>query len=269
MKKGILLFTAVIILICCSFVITLQLNESSNLDLCIYKSDNVKVLQLGNDGEIKYVDYQFASQDEDEAYEKNTVILTGVASNVRQAMVSYEYLDAEVVDNITIFDITISEVLSCRTESLDNKTVISVGIPYNMYNYGEGLPIVEEGKSYLLFCYMTADKDNDVLEMDNYVDCWMSNPRELLCEKVDNYYVASEFFAKSPAAYNVVELINVQNIESVNGLDSNTINNSVIVLKERTQKDSTEIENIMRYSYLIECSSLEKYICDVLKSKGM
>ena len=57
----------------------------------LYQSPNVEVTIVDNADQIKYTHYEWATFTEDMAYTKNTVIITGVATNVRQANVNYEY----------------------------------------------------------------------------------------------------------------------------------------------------------------------------------
>lgn len=71
---------------------------------------------------------------------KNTVILTGAVSNARKAAVSYDYLEAYVTDNIMIFDVEVSEVLSCDSDTFSDEDVISVSFGYSMNRYCEGSP---------------------------------------------------------------------------------------------------------------------------------
>lgn len=57
----------------------------------VYKSANVEVSLADDADVIRYADYYWSVLTEDMAYTKNTVILSGVASNIRQATVTYEY----------------------------------------------------------------------------------------------------------------------------------------------------------------------------------
>ena len=152
----------------------------------LYKSDNVEVSlieSIENTDTIQHTHYFWDELTDDVAYTKNTVIITGVASNVRQATVAYEFMDADVVDNITIFDVEVSDVLACRSGSFLQGDLITIGIGYNMSTYGVELPIIEDGKSYLIFCYVAADQEDDDLELAGYMDCWISAPKDLFFGK--------------------------------------------------------------------------------------
>lgn len=151
--------------------------------------------------------YYWDELTEEEAYTDNTVILTGKISNVRPLTLEYEYLGADCTADITVFDVEVEEVLSCRSDAFSNEDVISVGIGYNMNTYFEGLPIIEEGASYLLFCSLTADDEEDPIGLSEYAECWISGMNQLFCEQVGDNYLVGSFFADVPGAVNIREAL--------------------------------------------------------------
>ena len=247
----------------------------------LYKSANVEVSYLDETKEINYINYEWALITDEIAYTKNTIIITGVASNVRQASVSYEYMDAEVSDNITIFDVEISDVLACRAGSVEQGDSVTVGVGYNMEKYGEGLPIIEDGTSYMMFCYVAADQEDDVLELAEYVDYWISAPKDLFLEKIGDFYLSIDYFSDMPKAVCLADnlklsenqilslsAIPISNNYAVSSYIDKEINESnlaeaaeaLLVLRARTMENSTELWNLANRSYLINCSELEEYV---------
>ncbi|MBE6538519.1 MAG: hypothetical protein E7671_03535 [Ruminococcaceae bacterium] len=251
----------------------------------IYNSDNVKVSLMENTNNVNYAYYEWTTLTDDIAYTKNTVIITGKASNIRPVTVSYTYMNADVTDNITIFDIEIYDVLSCRSGSFSQGDIITIGVGYNMDVYGEGLPIIEEGTSYMIFCYVAKDKENDVLELSEYVDCWISAPKDLFLEKIGDFYLSIDYFSDMPNSINLQTYLNLtedqinslsaignKNINTANAyideeiiLDSASKNvenaaEALLTLKTRTKVDSKELWNLTSRAYLINCNDLENYV---------
>ncbi|MBR5742582.1 MAG: hypothetical protein IKX85_02180, partial [Clostridia bacterium] len=94
---------------------------------------------------MRYAFYQWNLITDDIAYSNNDLILTGFASNVRQVSVDYVFMDANVTDSMTLFDVNVSAVLASRSASYQTGDVITVGVGYNLEKYGEGLPIIQDG----------------------------------------------------------------------------------------------------------------------------
>ena len=133
---------------------------------------------------------------EEEAYTKNTAILTGQVSDVRQEEISYTYLGAEVTDPITVFELEITKVLVCREGSCQPGDTVRVA----MSGFGKA----EEGGSYLLFCYGVADRE-DPMSLADYTDYWISAPKDLLIKQAGEYYLTTDWFAEVPGAEKLSE----------------------------------------------------------------
>lgn len=133
---------------------------------------------------------------EEEAYTKNTAILTGQVSDVRQEAISYTHLGAEVTDPITVFDLEITKVLVCREGSCLPGDVIRVAMSH--------LGKIEEGNSYLLFCYAVAGRE-DAMRLEVYTDYWISAPKDLLIKQDGEYYLTTDWFAEVPGAESLPE----------------------------------------------------------------
>ena len=160
----------------------------------IYRSDNISVKQ------VEYEERQFEHQSTlgitvEQAFQRNTVIIAGTISNVREAVVSYT-IDGVTGDSpITLFDMSASDVLFTSSNKLPQWGDLTVGVGYNNSCFGIGRQILEEGKSFLMFCVLTEDMESDPLEASNYADLWVLNSSNLLFEQVGEQFVVSNVFA--------------------------------------------------------------------------
>ncbi len=276
-----------ILFVLCTVLSTGCQNSVISDNTSFYKSPNVEVTIVDGADPIQYAHYEWATLTEDVAYTKNTVIITGVATNVRQATVNYEYMDTDVSDSITIFDVDISKVLACRSGSFQEGDTVTIGVGYNMDKYGEGLPIITEGASYLIFCYVAEDRENDVMELAEYVDCWISAPRDLFLERVGDFYLSIDFFSDVTEAQSLVDRLyltekQIASLSTITVSDTGAVDayideeimlgsdetdmdefaDALYVLRTRTMDNSTELWILAKRSYLIPCDKLEEYVRD-------
>lgn len=258
-----------------------------------YQSSNAEVSLVDDTDAIKYVDYEWALITEEEAYTKNTLIITGVASNVRQATLNYEYTNAKVSDDITIFDVEISDVLVCRSGSFKQGDTVTVGVGYNMSRYSSELPPIKAGTSYLMFCYLTADQEDDVLELAEYLDCWVSAPKDLLLERIGDSYLSFDyFFSDVPNANRLVDCLgltekltdtlagNVRNDkvarayideEIVRGIEGPGVSDAadaLFALNKRASGYRYGLWYLATRAYLIDCDVLEAYVRNTALAYG-
>ncbi len=250
----------------------------------LYSSDNVIVTLADNSGETNNCYYQWIELTDETVFEKNTVIVTGVVSNIREATVEYEFMDTHVCDDITIFDVEVADVLSCRSDSLEISDMITVGTGYTSSSYGEGLPLIEEGKTYMIFCYVAADREDDPLELAGYIDCWISAPKDLLIEKIGDSYLAVDYFKDKINVQSLADCIEltdnqINSLAAINKYDKGSVENyirdnikvkdpsydpnvceALLILKSRTVNGSTEFMSLIERTALINCSDLESYV---------
>ena len=250
--------------------------NNTKSELYIYKSDKVEVTLLKDTGEIKPVDYEWAPVTDDIAYTKNNLIIVGEAANIRSAVIKYHYMDTDVSDQITIFDVKIQDVLSCSPDFVHSGDMITVGIGYNMNNYGEGLPIIEDGRSYMIFCYTVSENTNDVLELANYVDCWISAPKDLFVEKVGDYYLSIDYFSDTPGSLAVSGATHLTREQftalfSEDRKDADSADPASIplapyvltalqILYDRSLQQPEACWNLCDRAFLCPCSVLEDYV---------
>lgn len=231
----------------------------------VYKSEKVCVSLIDDHAPTKYASYYWDLITDDIAYSNNNLILTGFASNVRQVSVDYVFMDANVTDSMTLFDVNVSAVLASRSAPYQPGDVITVGVGYNMEKYGEGLPILQDGKSYLLFC-RTADSidqsTNGVLELSEYVDCWIGAPKDLLVERVGDHYLAIDYFSDVPDSPSLPERLGITE-DQIASLDSVSMDDdersALLVLRGRSGSRSY-IWDLVSRAYLCPCDALEEYV---------
>lgn len=247
----------------------------------LYQSSNVAVALIDDTNKNSHTIFEWATLTEEEAYTKNTVVITGTASNVRQAVVSYEYMDTSVSDNITIFDIQVSDVLACRSGSLEQGDLVTVGIGYNTDQYEEDLALIQEGESYLMFCYVAADQEDDPLELAEYVDYWICAPKDLFLEKVGDFYLSiDDFFSDVSGSLALVDDLHLteEQIDALSEISADDVDaatayiekeftdepealaDALLVLKKRTEVNPGALWSLVNRSHLIECGKLEEYV---------
>jgi len=209
------------------------------------------------------------------------------------ATVSYRFMDCNVIDNMTLFDVKVDKVLACNSDLFPNREFITVGVGYNTNNYSEDLPEISEGNQYLIFCYVAADIENDVRETSQYVDCWIGYPKDLLCERIDGYYLVGDFFSDIPKAINLADSTGIteKDVETImtfdqdddlgirnlikNTMDKSSIksffNNDVAVssvlrLKERLSNNPNSLWQLINRYYLVEKTVFENYVRVIAES---
>ena len=144
----------------------------------------------------------------------------------------------------------------------------------------------------MAFCYVAADQENDVLELAEYVDCWISAPKDLFLEKVGDFYLSIDYFSDMPSALHLTDCLDLteEQITSLSTMDiddtdavsayidemiipSSASNvdgaaEALLVLRTRTMEHSTELWNLTNRSYLIGCAELEGYVRNIALSYG-
>lgn len=276
MKKTKLLY-----IVCCIVFISLLVACQINKEKQPEASDNTEIRSVEDTQTVVFVDYNWVVLKKEDAYTENTVILTGEVSNVRYTTVDYEFMDTNVSDKATLFDIKVDKVLSCTSDLYPDRDCITVGVGYTMSTYNEELPVITEGARYLLFCYVTADDKDDVRETYKYADCWICYPKDLLCENIDGYYLVNNFFSDIPSAVSLAGAIGVtkedasdifshvskeyikrkMEASSKRKVISEEVALSCIeTLKVRAGNGADQLWNIMKNRYLIEETAFENHI---------
>ncbi len=264
----------------------------------VYQSPNVKV-SLTKETGFHFVDAELMPLTEERVFDRHTVILKGVVSNVKQVDVEYEFMEQHVVDPVTLFDLEVSNVLSCRSDRYPGTKKVSVGIPFYMRYFWAGAPIVKEGASYLLFCLVASDMEDDLLELSEYVDLWCMDPSRLLIEEMDGYYLLTsdfpaktqEFYSlkqmtdeypvlehdlsqlsvdrfdpmKSAARSRLEELFTIYSVSNAQ-VGQDTLISALLLLRSRTDSEY-QIRCMLDSSYLARSDAFEEYVRAVIDSR--
>ena len=257
----------------------------------IYQSDNVKVELLESPTEMYYAEYGRSSPTEDSAYGKNTVIIRGTISNIREARVTYWYeqFAFEATDEITLFDVTVSEVLHCRTKHYSDKQTVTVGFAYTAHEYAEGVPLLEEGKEFLLFAYAPEDREDDSMELAGYMDLWCRSAHYLMLEKVGTSYLTTGFFAPASEGKSLAQELNLTESDvkyfaqlredgermqafldqrkNADGSNADALT-ALIALRTLTKSNSPQLWAMTQDYYAINANELEAYILSVIEKRN-
>lgn len=159
----------------------------------IYRSDNISVKQVEYE-ERNYVHSTRMGITADEAFAQHAVILSGTIRNVREAEVSYSYEGFTGESPITLFDVSASDVLFSSTNKIPKWGDLTVGVGFNSRMMDNEMPILEDGKSFLMFCLVTADMENDPLATKEYADLWVWYSDSLMFEQSDDQIMLSYVF---------------------------------------------------------------------------
>ena len=228
----------------------------------IYENDDVKVTVVEkNPGKVDAY-YDWLPVTDEFVYDETTLIMSGKISNVREAIA--EFTNEEYPsNNITLYEITVSDVLySAEGISLSKGDIVTAGLSFNSYNLGYEFPIIENGKEFIMFCRVSANEYPRY--RIEYSDYWMSAPHVMMIEKVDNAYLAHEYF--KGASESSITLGDAYKIMSDNDalFKTNTVLRAANILKERTPGTINAHEyatNTMFQSYyLIEEEALKNAI---------
>ncbi len=218
----------------------------------VYRSDKVCVTEVSKLKDKVFSSYEWAPLDEGTVYGSIPVIVTGKVKNTREVKIEFtDPAGQAYTEHITLFELTVSEYLSNTSVSLSKDPVITVGYPFTSRNSAEGVPVIENGKEFLLFCMVPAEYTyEDPLCLAQYMDCWAYSPYYLTLEKTDGVYIADSFFAD--------QLGQGQAIEAQDG--------SAAVKAVLSQR--TEYGSILSGSYVVEAELMEQAIKQRVESFG-
>ena len=181
-------------------------NDSKTEDDVIYKSEKVCVKRIEETDKNTLTDYELNEINEKGVFTDYNTILIGNIVSVTPAVMEYYFKGHVVSDNVTFFEIRINKLY--RGKDIAVNDIVTVGVPYNLNTYGANLPIISQGKEFLVFCYPSSQMKNlDFTEADKYVDYWVRNPWNLLIEKADDYFFVGVFFKDVPGSVKLESII--------------------------------------------------------------
>jgi len=172
----------------------------------IYQSDNVTVTEL-NDPQRQDVWLEWDDISLEESFTVNTLIFTGKITDVREVTVDYKYKGYGHIctENITLFDMHVENILYMANEDAVQENV-TLGTPFSTQFYCKEFPILTKGKEFLVFCYSVVGKEKDSLELENYMDYWVYNPKDLLVELKSGYYISTSHLSDGKTLKNDFKL---------------------------------------------------------------
>jgi len=241
----------------------------------IYKSKNVRVVELepGLDPKIRIIDAG-GTYDEKVAFSDTTVVVTGTVTKVQEveAFFYYEEFKMHGSSKMTIFEFAVDEYLYTASDALSGKETLRIGTWSSSYNTHFSLPIIKEGKSFLVICKLTSEIKNDSAHKKEYMDCWIDSPFLHLHEGAGSKYILDNIFAHylSPEDLSINVLgANEEQIKAYARADEdntaskfgiNDPNGLLDVLKERLiswDKDR-HVSGDSLLSYAQECYTVDK-----------
>lgn len=270
MKKIQLTFILILL-----FLATLLTSCTDNDSACIYKSENVSVAEVDSLSNKQYASYEWIPLTEESMYTRNTIAITGVVKNFREVTVTYTHEGLERTEYVTLFDFELNKIIFSNTDVSPQKGTLTIGHSITSYDYSEGIPVLEEGKEFLLFCIACQDQENDPMEHRGYADYWVIRPNDLMIEKADGFYIVSDFFqqylgeedimkqaldlsAEQCAAFSNHPLSDLEQLAKTYGKENNI--NTLYALREQTQTRSSTFEEMVASYSIVDPELLEDII---------
>lgn len=215
----------------------------------IYISDNVAAVQVDPLSEKEYSSCQWMPLSEEEAYRSHPIIVTGTVKNIREVQIDFTFKEVERTEYITIFDLEVENFLhNSSTTISSNTTLLTIGYAASSRRFPEGVPVVKNGKEFLLFCQVLAERNVvDPQNKEAYIDCWVFDPYRLMLEKTGEQYVANRFWGTA---------LNDDNLISAQQSVSNAVNE---VFKERTESNNGEYKSLLQ-GYSVDAGFMEKLV---------
>ncbi len=256
------------------------------------------------DGVYTHSEIEWMPLTDESVFDDNTVILTGIVSNLRKTNLTYEYLGQHVVDPVVLFDFEVSQIIHCKSESYPHTEKITVGLALFSDSHVDGMPVIKEGVSYLLFGQMTADikapGEDDFLELSAIADCWVSNPHNLIIERIGDFYLLNtEFLAKAPKTKSVKQVLEplvepefklsqiqvnyrdpFANVAAKSDLeeylttflpdetlDRDTLVKVLLLIRSRLASGQSFIGKAIEQSYVVDAVSFENYVRSIVSAR--
>lgn len=268
------IFSVLLLLLC--LLLTACNTKKEKIDLSEYKAELISVTEIERPEKRTIAHYEWLPVTEEGAYTQNTVAFVGKVLDVRNIAIKYRYLDQDLTEHMLTFDLEIETVLYNRSAKFPNKQVITVGTCYGDFYYSEGLPVVEIGQTYLIYCSVAAELENDLLSMKGYMDCFVSMPNKLIAEKVGDQYLATDFFAPwLTDADKALNKLNVSEVQFDKILTMGSVAEAQKVIAAQGTKKAEQIVNVLaartitgakgfanqlKSLYIISCDQLESIV---------
>ena len=157
----------------------------------VYQDDTVTVKEVTLSKEKKYSSMEWLDLTPADFFDESVIIATGKITNLRDVEVTYTKAGEQRTELMALFDFEVSEYLSNSTASKD-KRILTVGYPFESDFLVQDVPVLENGKEFILFLQHPNDMLNgekDLLKRASFMDVHVRGPYQLMCEKVDGVYI--------------------------------------------------------------------------------
>lgn len=191
----------------------------------IYKSDSVEVVPLKGDEVRNFTFYNWAELEPEEVFTR-AAALCGTVSNIREAKVLYKSDGEDKEGQITLFDLTVKDILFSKKGSVTVGDTVTVTLDYNTTVHDGELPVLTEGEDCIAFLDLSSEMAESyplLAEADKYSDYYAYDPNQLLCEKVGDGYITRAFFGEALHAPSIYELLGLNDtlIDTLRANDPN------------------------------------------------
>lgn len=157
----------------------------------VYQDDTVTVKEVTLSKEKKYSSMEWLDLTPADFFDESVIIAAGKITNLRDVEVTYIKAGEQRTELMALFDFEVSEYLSNSTAS-KNMRVLTVGYPFESDFLVQDVPVLENGKEFILFMQHPDDMLNgekDLMKRASFMDAHVLGPYQLMCEKVDGAYI--------------------------------------------------------------------------------
>lgn len=158
----------------------------------IFQDDTVSVKEVTPSEEAKYTVMEWLQYTPKDYFGVPVIIATGKIKNLRDIEVEYEYYGGKKTNRMALFEFEVTEYL-LNTSSVPSKQVLTVGHAFESDELVQDVPVLAEGKEFLLFLQQPDDMmpsgKTDPMKRSSYMDAHILGPYHLMCEKVDGAYM--------------------------------------------------------------------------------
>lgn len=229
-----------------------NVNLNFSVGEVIYDKDGVKVTVVAPRGTKVDAYYSLYERPDEEIYQVYCSALVGTISNVREVIVEA----GNKKNNMTLYDLYVSEVLYAHDDiQITENDVITIGSGFNSYNIGEGFPIMENGKEFIIYCKKPSDGDD--IPISGFVDYLTGVPPIYETERVGDYYLIYRTFANYVGSAFTVSTGMKRNKSET---DENDIYLAKKIIESRAVRKLSDSDTMYSDFFLVDCDLFEQAI---------
>lgn len=245
-----------------------QTSSTPVIDDNMVYCDGVKLTKLDPRIGGPNADACFVPTSDDLLYSQNEFVISGSVQSFSEVKLEYKYNGANTEDYMTIIDFKINEVVyksaaadySAVQKIVEGQTV-SLGLPYNSHYFIDSLPVIKTGTEFLVLCKSTANMklQNETQRLSSFVDFWCSAPQCMLFERINESYLADNYFQTCVSSDSVLEFSVQDNGQLIGMYTDSNVTKAFNAFKERVNPSNAGL--ILKEScVLIEREALESAI---------